>query len=859
MFNRLSDFKDFLRQENDDFVVRKIGPSQPVLGGVFGVCFLVLLAAGYNVRELGETNLIALITAVFLGLTIYMVLQIGRVNEQVLASDFENALFAGSAAAGTEFCVVVKDGGEIVYISPGFKKFFKQDKGVMSNTIDWLLLSINVPEQERTNLTMAFKQKTLGQGYFEHTDAFGLVRKTQVTIEPLPRPKGYAILKALKPYVAVPETVKGDVATNTLPSNFFTLMDALPIGAYILTPQNTLSYANPILAETLGYSVAEITNGKFDWAQMVFGSESMGAPPTSWQGETALRGKDKKPIKAFVSQLLIDDGKPGEQGLRIGFARVIKSSVGVPTGGGAPSSEFMEKSPIALGIIDGEGKVIYSNPALRKIAAKTDDEKAGWYFVQSVHPEKKTDINQWLKEGKNPKTFQKKNTPLDIVLQAKQGAVTASLYLTPLHNDTMEEPKFLISLIDTTEFKNLEQRMVHSQKMQAVGQLAGGIAHDFNNLLTAIMGFCDLLLIRHPAGDPSFADIMQVKQNSNRAANLVRQLLAFSRKQTLQPEVIDVTDALAELTNLIRRLIGENIELKFTHGRDLYPVKVDQGQLEQVVINLAVNARDAMKEKGGVLAIKTQNVVIDNDHPVAKDLVPPAEDEVITEGEYVLIEVIDTGHGIPPNIVTKIFEPFFSTKEVGSGTGLGLATVYGIVKQTGGYIYVTSAVGKGTKFSIYLKRAQDVEAAAAKEAKKAESEKDTAGSDLTGAGTILLVEDEDPVRVFSARALRNKGYHVLEADCGEAALRVMEEKGMSIELIITDVVMPGINGPTMVEEVMRKFKDINVIFISGYAEDAFVKTYGSERKFNFLPKPYTLKQLATKVKDVMDARKENKA
>jgi two-component system cell cycle sensor histidine kinase/response regulator CckA len=231
------------------------------------------------------------------------------------------------------------------------------------------------------------------------------------------------------------------------------------------------------------------------------------------------------------------------------------------------------------------------------------------------------------------------------------------------------------------------------------------------------------------------------------------------------------------------------------------------------------------------------------------------EDEApITDGDYLLIDVIDTGHGIPADVKPKIFEPFFSTKEIGSGTGLGLATVYGIVKQTGGYIYVTSTEGKGTKFSIFLPRVPDEEVRAASVIQEREEKH---SGDLTGAGTVLLVEDEDPVRIFSARALRNKGYNVLEADCGEAALQVMKEKGDEIDLIITDVVMPGINGPTMVEEIMRSYKDINVIFISGYAEDAFVKTYGSERKFNFLPKPYTLKQLAQKAKDVMDKGSES--
>ena len=376
---------------------------------------------------------------------------------------------------------------------------------------------------------------------------------------------------------------------------------------------------------------------------------------------------------------------------------------------------------------------------------------------------------------------------------AVDDGITASLYLSRID----DSPEVLAQIIDMTEQKNLEHRFAHSQKMQAVGQLAGGVAHDFNNLLTAMIGFCDLLLMRHPAGDQSFADIMQVKQNANRAANLVRQLLAFSRRQTLQPKMLDITDVLAELSNLVRRLIGENIELKMIHGRDLGHVKADQGQLEQVFINLAVNARDAMPT-GGKLTIQTSHVKIDAAKPIGADLIPPVEDEAIVDGDYVLVEVIDTGTGIPHGLLQKIFEPFFSTKEVGSGTGLGLATVYGIVKQTGGYVYVASKEGAGTRFCLFFRHHV---AEAVKPAEAVEAATPPANDDLTGKGTVLLVEDETPVRAFAARALRNKGYTVLEADCGETAIEIMEKQGKDVEVIVTDVIMPGMNGPTMIEEV----------------------------------------------------------
>ncbi len=374
--------------------------------------------------------------------------------------------------------------------------------------------------------------------------------------------------------------------------------------------------------------------------------------------------------------------------------------------------------------------------------------------------------------------------------------------------------------------------------MQAVGQLAGGVAHDFNNLLTAIIGFCDLLLVRHDAGDQSFSDIIQIKQNANRAANLVRQLLAFSRQQTLRPKILEVTDVLADLSSLIRRLIGETIELKVVHGRDLPPTKVDQGQLEQVIINLAVNARDAMSS-GGKLEMRTR--FIGADDPLVDKY------DVVVPDNYILIEVEDNGCGIPKSNLNKIFEPFFTTKEVGEGTGLGLATVYGIVKQTGGFVFVESEVGKGTTFLLLLK-AQEVDDNEPAEGTK---QVETQEKDLTGKGTILIVEDEDPVRMFARRALENKGYNVLEADSGEAGLEVLNTTKTTIDLLITDVVMPNMDGPALVNAARKDRPDMPVIFISGYAEDMFRKDLEAE-EFQFLPKPFTLKALAETVKSILE-------
>jgi two-component system cell cycle sensor histidine kinase/response regulator CckA len=370
--------------------------------------------------------------------------------------------------------------------------------------------------------------------------------------------------------------------------------------------------------------------------------------------------------------------------------------------------------------------------------------------------------------------------------------------------------------------------------MQAIGQLAGGVAHDFNNVLTAIIGYSDLLLANHRPTDPSFRDIMQIKQNANRAAGLVRQLLAFSRRQTLRPQVLQLGDVLADLQMLMRRLVGEKINLDLRHGRDLWLVKADLNQFQQVVVNLIVNARDAMPD-GGEIILRTRNVT-------------PAgcvefEDGALPAADYVAIEVEDFGHGIAPEVKDKIFEPFFTTKEIGKGTGLGLAMVYGIVKQTDGFVFCTSAVGRGATFTVLLPRC----IATAADAPPASAPAKPA-ADLTGHGTILLVEDEEAVRAFGARALASRGYRVLEAASGVEALDVAARNEGKIDLVVSDVVMPEMDGPTMFGELRKRGVTAKVIFVSGYAEEAFAKNLPEGEEFAFLPKPFSLKQLIEAVK-----------
>jgi len=373
-----------------------------------------------------------------------------------------------------------------------------------------------------------------------------------------------------------------------------------------------------------------------------------------------------------------------------------------------------------------------------------------------------------------------------------------------------------------------------------VGQLAGGVAHDFNNILTAIIGHCDLMLMRHTPGDSDYDDIQQIKSNSNRAAGLTRQLLAFSRQQTLRPQVLQLPDVVSEVSHLLKRLLGETVELVVKHGRNLGPVRADPGQLEQVIVNLAVNARDAMAEKGGgALTIQTYSVKANQVAELGSDILPVAD--------YSALSVTDTGVGIPANILGKVFEPFFTTKEVGKGTGLGLSTVYGIVKQSGGFIFADSKVGEGTRFVIYLP-VHHQEAGAARSRKTDKAKKD----ELWGSGTVLLVEDEPMVRAVAERALTRHGYQVITADNGEEALEQLA-KVEHIDLLISDVVMPGMDGPTVVREARKSRPDIKILFMSGYAEEQLRNSIDIEN-VNFLPKPFSVTDLAEAARRAMGTK-----
>ncbi|MBT7943799.1 MAG: PAS domain-containing protein [Alphaproteobacteria bacterium] len=509
---------------------------------------------------------------------------------------------------------------------------------------------------------------------------------------------------------------------------------------------------------------------------------------------------------------------------------------------------LFDEAPVGIVLLDLQGNMAECNRAFLKLTGLNPEDLIGTTFTDRVAKEDRGDIAAALSKvvmGTARATHMEIRMP-----GVGERELVASLYASRLEDARGEISGLALHFIDTTEQRNLEIQFAQSQKMDAIGQLAGGVAHDFNNLLTAMIGFADLLLTRHGPDDPSFADIQQIRQNANRATDLVRQLLAFSRKQALALVALDVTETLNELTTLLSRLIGEKIELSLEHGSGLGPIKVDRGQFDQVIINLAVNARDAMLG-GGQLTIRTSALTLEA--PVQRG------HDLMAKGPYILIEISDTGTGIRKEDIERIFEPFFSTKEVGSGTGLGLSTVYGIVHQTGGYIFVDSAPGEGTTFSIYMPEyTEDAEAQDRAEGKETAKPRepldggDALQGDLTGSGTVLLVEDEDAVRLFGARALRNKGYTVLEAENGEGALDVISNTDSPIDLIISDVVMPGMDGNTLIGLVRHELPNVKVILMSGYAEDVFREEIDRDPTIEFLPKPFSLKTLAQTVKAVME-------
>jgi two-component system cell cycle sensor histidine kinase/response regulator CckA len=494
---------------------------------------------------------------------------------------------------------------------------------------------------------------------------------------------------------------------------------------------------------------------------------------------------------------------------------------------------LLDLLPLGLALVDRDGRFLTSNKSFRSAAALGEGPLPAFPSDLVVKEDKAAVADAVRRNSRGPAM----SGDLAVRL-SHQPAEPVALTIAGLRN--LGEASVLLLLKDNSEEAKLKRQVAQATKMQAVGQLAGGVAHDFNNILTAIIGHCDLMLMRHTPGDSDYEDIQQIKSNSNRAAGLTRQLLAFSRQQTLRPQVLQLPDVVSEVSHLLKRLLGETVTLHVKHGRELGAVRADPGQLEQVIVNLAVNARDAMAGMGGgTMTIQTYAVRADQVAELGSDILPIAD--------YTALSITDTGCGIPPSVLGKVFEPFFTTKEVGKGTGLGLSTVYGIVKQSGGFIFASSKVGEGTSFVIYLPVHHEEKGAPVRPAKVEPKAEETWGT-----GTVLLVEDEPMVRTVAERALTRRGYTVLTANNGEDALEIVN-RGEPIDLLISDVVMPVMDGPTMVREARKTRPELPILFMSGYAEEQLRKSIDIDN-VAFLPKPFSVQELSEAARKALASR-----
>ncbi|HXW39846.1 MAG TPA: response regulator [Xanthobacteraceae bacterium] len=641
-------------------------------------------------------------------------------------------------------------------------------------------------------------------------------------------------------------------------------LDHAPAGFFSVDAKGDVVYLNATLANWLDQDLAQVGSGGLKLTDLVAGDgaallTTLRAAPGEIKTEVLdldlkTRSGGTLPVRLFHKLAFGADGTAGA-------SRTLVINRG--RGDGADPQRaaeirfmrFFHNTPMAIATVDRDGGIVRTNPLFARLFHNVLSGDGGGRAIGAVVVER----DRKALEAAIAQAARGKGdiAPVDATLSG-EGERFGRFYVTAVEEEEHDQERAIVYALETTAQRELENKLNQQQKMDLVGQLAGGIAHDFNNVLSAIILATDFLLNAHRPTDPSFQDIMQIKQNANRAASLVRHLLAFSRKQTLHPQVLDLGEVLSDLTMLLRRLIGEKVTLDVLHGRDLWPVKVDISQFEQVIVNLAVNARDAMPE-GGRLTLRTMNVTAKECERFQTKGMPAAD--------YVLVEVGDTGSGIAEAILPKIFDPFFSTKEVGKGTGLGLSTVYGIIKQTGGFIYVDSVLHQGTTFRIFLPR----HVAGAQEAAEqlaeietpaisgalaaAEQVKRAASVDLTGEGTILLVEDEEGLRALNARGLASRGYTVLEAGNGVEAIDILEQSDQAVDLVVSDVVMPEMDGPTLARELRNRNPNLKIIFVSGYAEDAFQKNLPEHEKgqYGFLPKPFTLKQLVAAVKETLAA------
>lgn len=571
-----------------------------------------------------------------------------------------------------------------------------------------------------------------------------------------------------------------------------------------------------------------------DRDRIFFAREGRGGTPQTLVDVPLVDPEDRAtpagPDEATSLMLLIDAGV----GIGSGFDSAAQAGV-------AQLDALLAQLPLGLAMTDRDGRFLFANDAFLRSVGR-DGRGLPAFPTDLVVREDKAAISDAVRRhGRGPSASG--DVAVRLVSSPEE---PVSLGLAGVRG--LGEAAVLLSLADTSQENQLRRQVAQATKMQAVGQLAGGVAHDFNNVLTAIIGTCDLMLLRHIPGDSDYDDIQQIRANSNRAAALTRQLLAFSRQQTLRPEIIQLPDVVSEVSPLIKRLLGEKITYYVQHDRNLGPVRADPQQLEQVIMNLAVNARDAIQGNGSQPRGNGQGRISLYTRTLQAKQVMQLGSEVLPAADYTVLIVQDTGGGIPPHVLPKLFEPFFTTKEQGKGTGLGLSTAYGIVKQSGGFIFADNITDKtghpvGARFTVYFPVHRG-------ELPKKRAPAPLVSSDWSAGGKVLLVEDEDMVRAVAERALARAGYTVTACANGEEGLAAVEDGRTEFDIVVSDVVMPGLDGPAMVRAIRARLPHLPVLFMSGYAEEQLRRDIDIP-DMHFIAKPFSVASIGDKVGAVL--------
>ncbi|MFZ0125312.1 MAG: response regulator [Xanthobacteraceae bacterium] len=796
-------------------------------------------------HERAEPYIMVLLAAVG-AIGVFALLAMATGILRVAGDDLGDSWFKGAVDAADEGLAITDATGRVVYANSAYRALVKAANLADIPSIERAFGNDPAGSEAIYRLFKSARERRKLQEDVCLASASGPpARRIRLSVRPLSAPGVRSSLSLWTARDATQAAGNTDDALREL-QHAIDGLDHAPVGLFSVNAAGNVIYLNATLAGWLGYDIASVKAGDLTLSDLVAvgGATRLGAV-SSARGEPGAQPIDLD-LKTRAGETLQVRAYQGVAaatgGLRALCTLVLPRSehqAEQRTTSGVSFMRFFQNTPMAIATVNRAGTIARTNGLFTRLFQSTrlggEAHSEGASILDIVADRDRLALEAHIGRAASRHG---ENAPLDAALAGK-GERWARFYVTPVDQD--DEEAAIVYALEITEQRSLENQFLQSQKLETVGQLAGGLAHDFNNVLSAIMMATDFLLNAHRPSDPSFADIMQIKQNANRAAGLVRQLLAFSRRQTLRPQVLDLGEALADLSILLRRLIGEKVTLEL-HARDVWPVKADLSQFEQVIVNLAVNARDAMPN-GGKLTVRASNVTQADTRKF--------EGWSLPAGDYVLVELADTGTGIAPDIINRIFEPFFSTKDVGKGTGLGLSTVYGIVKQTGGFIYPQSEVGRGTAFRIYLPSYTPTPDDVVAPKPAAAENRSPRPADDTGQGTILLVEDEEGLRGLNARGLASRGYSVLEAGNGVEAIEVMERHSGTIDLVVSDVVMPEMDGPALLKELRQRRPQLRIIFVSGYAEEAFAKSLPEGGQFEFLPKPFTLKQLIAKVKDTM--------